>query len=81
MNSGWIPPGVSKYSPCAEMTTDIRNGQLLRGHAAPYFPNNTERFGHTFDGAPQAIGGCGLGDIPALRWRPPNMDGLAIIAH
>ncbi|WP_448326451.1 DUF4198 domain-containing protein [Sulfitobacter sp. M13] len=76
----WLDTPAYQVQPGAEMTTDIRNGQLFEGTRLAYFPNNTERFDITFDGATTAIE-ARMGDIPALKMAAPNMDGLAIIAH
>jgi len=65
------------------MTTTIATGSCFRGHAARVFPNNTERFDITFDGAHHKRFEARMGrDIPgAQRCGTQHGFGLAIIAH
>ncbi|MBV50851.1 MAG: DUF4198 domain-containing protein [Sulfitobacter sp.] len=76
----WLEAPAYQVQPGAEMTTDLRNGQLFDGAKLPYFPNRTNRFDLSFEGKVVPVAGR-LGDIPALRIIAPPRDGLLTVVH
>ncbi len=76
----WLEAPAYQVQPGAEITTDIKNGQLFEGTTLAYFPNRTERFDLTFEGKTLPIAGR-MGDSPALQMKAPARDGLLIVAH
>ena len=76
----WLEAPAYQVQPSAEITTDLRNGQLFDGTKLPYFPNRTSRFDLSFEGKVVPVA-ARMGDIPALRIIAPPRDGLLIVAH
>ncbi|SFS56803.1 protein of unknown function [Sulfitobacter marinus] len=76
----WLEAPVYQVQPGAELTTNIKNGQLFEGTNLAYFANRTDRFDLSFEGDTLPVQGR-MGDVPALQITAPPRDGLLIVAH
>jgi hypothetical protein len=76
----WLEAPAYQVQPGAELTTNIKNGQLFEGTNLAYFSNRTDRFDLTFEGDTLPVQGR-MGDSPALQITAPPRDGLLIVTH
>ncbi|MEM5521857.1 DUF4198 domain-containing protein [Sulfitobacter sp. AS59] len=76
----WLEAPVYQVQPGADLTTNIKNGQLFEGTNLAYFANRTDRFDLSFEGETLPVQGR-MGDSPALQITAPPRDGLLIVAH
>ncbi len=76
----WLEAPEYQVQPGAELTTNIKNGQIFEGTNLAYFSNRTDRFDLTFEGNTVPIQSR-MGDSPALQTKAPPRDGLLIVSH
>ncbi len=75
----WISPKAYTIEPGGQLVADIRVGQMFRGAAYAYIPNEFKRFDLVQGNAVMPVEGR-IGDRPALKMAPPG-EGLVVVVH